>query len=219
MTLRTAKGNKPITITSWCIVFPHNGGTMVQAMGERIHLVNGYEETLQKLGLTESGENQLDVQALERPIEYSGGGVRANLTNMTINCNGYELTVDPQCHLDVAQAVMRDENCLQILKHWLQQYESYHDRLPEYVNKNSISLIYRCRHWPEKACQVLTWHFKSNHRRAAYYRNQGMFDAAVSLKQLEQNYSFILEEQTRTSQETEGTGLPTLKYDGEGNLI
>ena len=196
MTLRTAKNNKPITITSWCIVFPHNGGTMVQVMGERIHLVNGYEETLQELGLTDSGANQQHVQALERPIENSGGGSRG-YTNMTINCNGYELTVDPQCHQNVAQGVMKDENCLQILKHWLQEYESYHDRLPEYVNKNSISLIYRCRHWPEKACKVLTWHFNSKHRRAAYFRNQGMFDAAVSLKELEQNYSFMLEEQTQ----------------------
>ncbi len=218
MTLRTAKGNKPITITSWCIVFPHNGGTMVQVMGERIHLVNGYEETLQKLGLTDSGANQQHAQALEPPMENSGGGARERV-NMSIECNGHSIAIDPKCDIAVAQSVMRDDNCRKIIAHYVEQYELYHGRLPSYINDRSMGKIYKHRNQSDIVIQVLTWHFNSNHRRAMYFRTEGMWDAAVSLKELEQNYQYILEEQTRTSQETEGTGLPTLKFDGEGNLI
>jgi len=211
--LRTAKGNSPITITPWCIVYPHGGGTMVHSQNERIHLVNGYQETLEQLGIQQATV-PTPTQALE-PVTNSGGGGK---TDMSITIDGYELTIDPECTMDVAQGVMESDNCRAILARWLKLYHDYHDRYPPYVNATSMSVIFACRKQADKATQVLTWHFTSSHRRAKYFRDQGFFDPAVSLKRLEQNWAFSLEEQTTT---TTTTGRPSAlpQYDNEGNLI
>ena len=150
--------------------------------------------------------------ALE-PITNSGGGG----TNMSITINDYELTIDPECTMDVAQNVMANENCRTILARWLKVYHDYHDTYPLFINATSMSCIYYCRKQPKKATEVLTWHFTSNHRRAKWFRDQGMFDPAVSLKRLEQNWAFSLEEQTKTTTIGRPSALP--QYDDEGNLI
>lgn len=210
--LRTAKGNAPITITPWCIVYPHSGGTMVHSQGERIHLVNGYGDVLEQLGIQQSPV-PTPTPALE-PVTNSGGGGK---TSMSITINDYELVIDPECTMDVAQGVMENENCRTILATWLKVYHDYHDKYPPFINAVSMGCIYFCRQQPKKSCEVLTWHFTSNHRRAKWYRDQGMFDPAVSLKRLEQNWGLSLEEQSPTTTTGRPSALP--QYDDEGNLI
>lgn len=209
--LRTTKVNAPITITPWCIVYPHDGGTMVHTQGERIHLVNGYQDVLEQLGIQQATV-PTQAPALE-PVTNSGGGG----TNMSITIDDYELVIDPECTMDVAQGVIENENCRAILARWLKVYHDYHDKYPPFINATSMSCIYSCRKQPKKASEVLTWHFTSNHRRAKWYRDQGMFDPAVSLKRLEQNWGLSLEDKTTTITTGRPSALP--QYDDDGNLL
>ena len=208
--MRTVKGNKPITITPWCIVFPHHGGTMVQVLGERIHLANGYEETLQELSIHMTA-NTAAMPAPEAPVKKRSGG----RVNMHINCNGFDLPVDPECSWDVVQNVIKCENSKTILECWLVEYELLFNKYPAFINAESVAQIYACRDRVDMATAVISWHFTSQHRRAVWYRENGMFDAAVSLKRLEKNYSFLLE----SIPENESTQTTEFKLDENGNLI
>lgn len=178
MILTNLSQKQPVYIHTPDAVYPNpkGAGSIVLAAGERFMVSQSFSQIMAMMA---PGTGSQQPQQLTQSQRDSGGGV----VSMGIQVLEQTVSIDPSTAPSLVTYLTSNSECYEILEHWFSLYNQKYGTYPTTISDKNVGVICGCvrRNDTDKAIDILTWQWTSDHYRAKYFQNKGMLDPSVTL--------------------------------------